>query len=251
MGVFFALQVLLFLGLQMGCIEAFVGVRSPALPIAVFSKGTKQGKSDVTGPLYMALGGPEEIWQSYLGLLDTAPLLTKSVTAGIIFPFADFAAQSIEASKERKANNVPPPLDTSRVARFCIFGFLVQAPWNHFFFGALDQVLPPTTDAFSTTSALKVAVDQGIQAPIFTIIIFYVLGLLEGKEVASIEEQLETEYVSTMKANWKLWIPASAVNIAFCPPELRVLFVNCVFFVWSIFLSLVLNQKNAAEEDSV
>ena len=46
-----------------------------------------------------------------------------------------------------------------------------------------------------------------------------------------------------MLANWKLWVPATAVNIAFCPPILRVLFLNCVFFFWSIFLSLKLNKE--------
>ena len=50
-----------------------------------------------------------------------------------------------------------------------------------------------------------------------------------------------------MKKNWALWIPASAVNIAFCPPQLRVLFTNVVFFGWSIVLSLIVN---AAPKDT-
>ena len=41
----------------------------------------------------------------------------------------------------------------------------------------------------------------------------------------------------------KLWIPASIVNIAFVQPSLRVLFVNVVFFFWTIILSLMLNQS--------
>jgi peroxisomal membrane protein 2 len=41
----------------------------------------------------------------------------------------------------------------------------------------------------------------------------------------------------------KLWIPATVINIAFVPPLLRVLYLNCVFFFWSIYLSLVLNKE--------
>ena len=41
----------------------------------------------------------------------------------------------------------------------------------------------------------------------------------------------------------KLWLPATVVNIAFVPPILRVLYLNCVFFFWSIFLSLKLNKE--------
>ncbi|KAL3766687.1 hypothetical protein ACHAWU_003443 [Discostella pseudostelligera] len=57
------------------------------------------------------------------------------------------------------------------------------------------------------------------------------------------QSSIGEDYVDTMLANWKLWVPATAVNIAFCPPILRVLFLNVVFFFWSIFLSLKLNKS--------
>jgi Mpv17 / PMP22 family len=44
-------------------------------------------------------------------------------------------------------------------------------------------------------------------------------------------------------ATGKLWIPATIINIGFVPPILRVLYLNGVFFFWSIYLSLVLNKK--------
>lgn len=53
-----------------------------------------------------------------------------------------------------------------------------------------------------------------------------VLGLLEGKTVEDIREQLDQDYKSTMLANWGVFVPAAVVNLAFCPPELRVLFLN-------------------------
>lgn len=53
-----------------------------------------------------------------------------------------------------------------------------------------------------------------------------VLGLLEGKTTTDIREQLDQDYKSTMLANWGVFVPAAAVNLAFCPPELRVLFLN-------------------------
>lgn len=53
-----------------------------------------------------------------------------------------------------------------------------------------------------------------------------ILGLLEGKNVGDIREQLDKDYKSTMLANWGVFVPAAVVNLAFCPPELRVLFLN-------------------------
>ena len=129
------------------------------------------------------------------------------------------------------------------MARFALFGLVLQAPWNHFYYLLLDGALPPTPEPFTSTTGIKVVIDQFIQAPIFTVLIFYFLGLLEGKTLENVGDQLKKDYSDTMLANWKLWVPATAVNIAFCPPVLRVLFLNCVFFFWSIFLSLKLNNN--------
>jgi len=86
-----------------------------------------------------------------------------------------------------------------------------------------------------------------VQAPVFTVLIFAFLGTLEGKSFDRIKDQLDDDYADTMVANWKLWVPATVVNIAFVPPIFRVLYLNGVFFFWSIFLSLKLNKS---EEDA-
>jgi len=80
------------------------------------------------------------------------------------------------------------------------------------------------------------------------VLIFAFLGLLEGKTVDSIKQQLDDDYTDTMVANWKLWVPATVINLAFVPPILRVLYLNCVFFFWSIFLSLKLNKDDSGSE---
>jgi hypothetical protein len=187
--------------------------------------------------------GMTNAWTAYNTVLETDPLLTKSITAGVILGAADFAGQALE-NKMAESNK---DVDWARAARFSFFGFILQAPWNHFYYILLDGALPPTADPLTATTGIKVAIDQFIQAPIFTALIFFFLGTLEGKSVDDVKRQLQADYKDTMLANWKLWVPATFVNIAFCPPQLRVLFLNCVFFFWSIFLSLKLNK----EEDGV
>ena len=173
-------------------------------------------------------------WTSYNVALEEQPLLTKSITAGVILGAADLAGQAIENSQKGEESD----LDIGRFARFAFFGFILQAPWNHFYYLLLDGALPPTEDPLTATTGIKVVIDQFVQAPIFTVLIFYFLGILEGKSTDDVKDQLDRDYKDTMLANWKLWVPATAVNIAFCPPMLRVLFLNCVFFFGSIFLSL-------------
>jgi len=192
-------------------------------------------------------------WASYNVALEEQPLITKSITAGIILGAADLAGQALERSLKNNDENSetsssPAVVDFARVGRFALFGLVLQAPWNHFYYQILDSALPPTVDPFTATTGIKVLIDQFIQAPIFTIIIFYFLGILEGKTMDMVYEQLKKDYGDTMQANWKLWVPATAVNIAFCPPLFRVLFLNCVFFFWSIFLSLKLNNSDGDDD---
>uniref|UniRef100_A0A7S2W2E8 Peroxisomal membrane protein MPV17 n=1 Tax=Eucampia antarctica TaxID=49252 RepID=A0A7S2W2E8_9STRA len=192
--------------------------------------------------LHMDTSVLTEAWVSYNHALETDPLLTKSITAGVILGAADLAGQALERS-QKKEGEESSSVDLARAVRFAFFGLVLQAPWNHFYYQLLDGALPPTADPFTTTTGIKVAIDQFVQAPVFTVLIFYFLGLLEGKTMESVKQQLDNDYKDTMIANWKLWVPATAVNIAFCPPLLRVLFLNCVFFFWSIFLSLKLNKE--------
>eukprot|EP00525_Craspedostauros_australis_P003332 CAMPEP_0198133428 /NCGR_PEP_ID=MMETSP1442-20131203/59556_1 /TAXON_ID= /ORGANISM="Craspedostauros australis, Strain CCMP3328" /LENGTH=228 /DNA_ID=CAMNT_0043794545 /DNA_START=270 /DNA_END=956 /DNA_ORIENTATION=- len=203
---------------------------------------------------------PQEAWMAYNDALEASPLLVKSITASVILGAADVAGQALES---RYANNsdddtvvqsnsesASSGIDLARTARFAFFGLVLQAPWNHFYYLFLDGALPPTAEPFTPTTGIKVVIDQFVQAPIFTVLIFGFLGFLEGKSLDAIKQQLGDDYADTMVANWKLWVPATVVNIAFVPPILRVLYLNCVFFFWSIFLSIKLNGSTAGEEEA-
>jgi hypothetical protein len=72
------------------------------------------------------------------------------------------------------------------------------------------------------------------------------LGALEGKKIEEIRQKLKDDYPETIVNNWKLFIPATVINIGFVPPILRVLYLNVVFFFWCIYLSLVLNKEEQA-----
>mmetsp|Transcript_13871 Transcript_13871/g.28644 ORF Transcript_13871/g.28644 Transcript_13871/m.28644 type:complete len:252 (-) Transcript_13871:134-889(-) len=194
----------------------------------------------------------QEAWASYNVALEQSPLLVKSLSAGVILGAADLAGQAIEsvrnANDETSSSSEEESggIDVARFVRFAVFGLVLQAPWNHFYYTLLDGAIPPTVEPFTSTNLEKVVIDQFVQAPIFTVLIFVFLGLLEGKQMESIQKQLENDYQDTIVANWKLWVPATVVNIGFVPPILRVLFLNCVFFFWSIYLSLLFNKKEEA-----
>jgi hypothetical protein len=148
---------------------------------------------------------PVEAWDAYNEALVSNPLLVKSVTAGVILGAADLAGQSFESIQKGQGWSVSDEayaIDWSRAARFAVFGLVLQAPWNHFYYQALDGQIPPTpSEPFSQTNIIKIVIDQFIQAPIFTVLIFAFLGALEGKNVSAIQNQLRKDYKETIFAN--------------------------------------------------
>ena len=149
-------------------------------------------------------------WASYNEALDANPLLVKSVTAGVILGAADLTGQALEGLQREEDK----PIDVARAVRFAVFGLILQAPWNHFYYQLLDGVLPPTEEPWTTTTAVKTVIDQFVQAPVFTVLIFAFLGFLEGKTSEDIKTQLKNDYPDTMVANCK-FLCASYVIAAF------------------------------------
>eukprot|EP00629_Pelagomonadales_sp_RCC1024_P009497 CAMPEP_0119285054 /NCGR_PEP_ID=MMETSP1329-20130426/31470_1 /TAXON_ID=114041 /ORGANISM="Genus nov. species nov., Strain RCC1024" /LENGTH=217 /DNA_ID=CAMNT_0007285755 /DNA_START=237 /DNA_END=887 /DNA_ORIENTATION=+ len=185
--------------------------------------------------------GAAEVWADYLTALEANPLPVKMATATCIIGAGDAAAQAIEGLKTSS------PLDGGRVARWAFFGFVLQAPWNHAFQNALEAAIPSTPDPWTATTALKVGIDQGVQAPVFTALIFLFFAVIEGRGVSAGVDQLRAELAPTLLKNWLVFVPATVVNLGLVPLELRVLFINVVFFFWVIFLSLVINAKEVSE----
>jgi Mpv17 / PMP22 family len=143
--------------------------------------------------------GLSEAWDAYNSALESDPLLVKSITAAVILGLGDFAGQAVEKVRSGADRDV----DFARAARFAFFGLVLQAPWNHFYYLLLDGRIPPTEEPFSSTNILKVCIDQFIQAPIFTVLIFAFLGALEGKSLEDIKKQLQNDYPETIVANCK------------------------------------------------
>lgn len=203
----------------------------------------------------------DDLWPSYQQALAAQPLLTKSITAGILIPIGDTMAQIIEQSRIQQTTNAEIDddglqniqegditekkilLDFARIARFAIFGLTLQAPWNHYYFQFVDTFVPSPPTIFSPITVGKVIFDQFIQAPFITTIIFLYFGFLEGKSWEDSVIKTKTELWPTLVANWKLWVPATIVNFAACPPEYRVLFTNIVFLGWSVLLSIIINRE--------
>jgi len=177
--------------------------------------------------------------RAYSVAIEAYPLLTKSITSSILTSFADIVSQLIE--RRRAYNDDKITHDYKRTLRFGLFGLILQAPWNHYWYLLLDLWIP-VAGPFTYTTLVKVLLDQFVQAPILTLLIYLFLGILEGKTLQKIQSLIKSSFINTMKKNWIIWIPATFINLAFIANQYRVLYINCVFFFWSIYLSMVINN---------
>ncbi|KAG7341956.1 Mpv17 / PMP22 family protein [Nitzschia inconspicua] len=233
--------------------DDFQSINRPA-PMRHFSFSELSNESSpLLNPLKsMPKGTPAKfwfhrLWRWYNQCLNRRPVVTKSVTAGLIVSLGDFVGQCMQLVSSRSDEmepSTPATFDVVRLAQFCSMGMFLQAPVTHYYYLALDHYLPPTPEnPWAWVTFVKLFIDQTTYAPLFLFSVFLYLGFLEGDSWNTIRAQMQKEYTSTMVANWKLWIPATLLNMAYVPPQFRVLYCNVIFFVWSIFLSIVLNEE--------
>lgn len=180
-------------------------------------------------------------WENYVTIVEKKPLLVKSVTATLIMGGADLCAQGIEHL--RGTSVFVGGVEWLRIARFACFG-LFGAPWSHYYFYWLDFYLPPTDDPWTRTTFAKVIIDQFIQAPLLLAIMISMLSIMKGGGLKGVKDDMQSNFVDALIANCKylysnicfptgtqsslllplncftgkLWIPASAVNLAFVKP---------------------------------
>lgn len=146
-------------------------------------------------------------------------------------------------------------LDARRTAVFAVFGFAWMGAGQYFVYcRLLERLLPRPTAAHALG---KVCLDQFVHVPFVFMPLFYltdacVMGHVPplSAGVAHAARKFEAEIVETMTANWQLWLPAQFVGFRFVHPSVRVPYVACVSFAWTMVLSAMQGRFRAAEAAS-
>ncbi|KAJ3280221.1 hypothetical protein HK104_000819 [Borealophlyctis nickersoniae] len=198
-------------------------------------------------------------WKRYLTLLETRPLITKSISAFVIGGVGDIIAQSIDPphapvqshlEKSSDLLTAPDPKpklpgfvwDKDRTLRLSLYGLVFAAPITHGWYKILDSRLGKGMDI--ATALKKVAVDQTVMAAPMTALFFGVNSAMEGCNREEIENRLRQNLWPTLKANWAIWPLALTVNFWFVPLKLRVLVVNILGLGWGTYLSFVQHKQH-------
>jgi protein Mpv17 len=245
------------------------------------SDSKESSSSCLAGVLTTSMMG---LGQTYSTLLSTHPILTKSVTAGIIFGLSDWAAQTIENKGQVTSNNnksankeelkkgsvkqsqlaktaatkakktevvvsnkkTKSGLSQVRLVTSILVGLCYFGPAAHYWYEWIFQLLPSTT--IQSTMA-KAALGQVVFGPIFTIV-FFATSLLQSGDLTlgNLLKKIKSDLVGVWAAGLGFWPIVDFISYRSIPIPYIPLFVNFCSFIWTIYLSMVSNKadKSAA-----
>ncbi|CAH2294922.1 peroxisomal membrane 2 [Pelobates cultripes] len=175
---------------------------------------------------------PALLLRTYLRLLRERPIVTKSVTSGILSALGNLLSQSIERRRKRQKSS--KEVDLVGPLRFAVYGFLFTGPLSHYFYLFLEQMIPSSAPL---AGIRRLLLDRLIIAPAFLLLFFCVMNILEGKDLATLNQNLKNRYWLALKMNWKVWTPFQFINVNYIPVQFRVLFANLVAFFWYAYLA--------------
>ncbi len=182
------------------------------------------------------------IFTWYSKQLETQPLVTKSVTSGIVAGSGDVLCQIIVrrlSSPYHGDNRESVTIDKNRTFRFFLLGAVLVAPTAHHWYRTLLQLFPANTlkAAFQRT-----LLDQALFAPLFIPTFMASAMALAGEGYDDILPIIRERYADLVLKNWILWAPAQLFNFRFVPAKFQVLFSNCVALVWNTYFSFKVNE---------
>ncbi|KAK1806898.1 hypothetical protein P4O66_005384, partial [Electrophorus voltai] len=154
--------------------------------------------------------------QRYLHLLKKYPIITKSVTSGVLSALGNLISQALDAKKKHKGGQPVHEFDVHGPVRFAIYGLAVTGPVSHYFYHLLEVLFPA---AAPYTTLKRLLLERLVFAPAFLFLFFIVMNALEGKTMPDLQHKVKTRYWTALKMNWKVWTPFQFVNVNYVPVQ--------------------------------
>ncbi|CAL4897059.1 unnamed protein product [Urochloa decumbens] len=171
----------------------------------------------------------------YLMSLDKNPIATKAVTSAVLTLAGDLICQLV-------IDRVPE-LDLRRTFVFTFLGLALVGPTLHVWYLYLSKLVTITG---ASGAIARLILDQFIFSPIFIGVFMSLLVTLEGKP-SLVVPKLKQEWLSSVLANWQLWIPFQFLNFYFVPQKFQVLAANFVALAWNVILSFKAHKEVIAK----
>lgn len=183
----------------------------------------------------------------YWDLLETAPTMTKSITACLIGGLGDIVAQLFERSAFGRR------LDMRRARSVAAEGLFISGPLMHYAYDWMEFMLPlEGLDGFFSWvyATIHVLIDSVLLDCVFVATMMIFTGILEGK-MHQIPKEFQRDLFPAIKASWVanlLFSPLQFLVFKFVPIKLRVLAINVQDILWNAVVSFMAHRSRKDHE---
>ncbi|KAG7372227.1 Mpv17 / PMP22 family protein [Nitzschia inconspicua] len=191
----------------------------------------------------------------YSKKLDTHPVTTKCISAGLISSVGNILAQKITHLQKEEENELgrelePFQLELAQVSRFSLLNMAFVAPVLHHWYQFINRALPGTS---LSRVVQRTFWDEFVFSPVYIPIFLGMLWKLEGNSNENIWKMTKSEVPSIIMAEWVTWVPTMLVTFRYVPVKFQVLVINVVGVVWQTFLAYMANNahKGNAFDDAM
>lgn len=208
-------------------------------PISVLVNSDSGGNKDLSEALIIIQA--KRYYGTYMSLLETNPLTTKSVSAALVSGIGNIFSQWFQAILLRR----PFHISYTQMFAFGLTGLVYVGPWFHVWYEQLGRVGRTMESRFGSSqkkqTLAQILIDQTLGVAIFFPTYFYVYEILEsfvaGRfPLLGVAHGLLREQIGTVvKANYCLWPFFQYINFTFVPSSLRVLATNLMSVLWNCY----------------
>jgi protein Mpv17 len=202
-------------------------------------------------------------WLSrYHALLQEYPIVTKSLTGGVIGILGDILAQVV--IEQRRIRGTPQKqrrLDLYRTLTLTIEGVFVSGPLLHYAYDWMDELVvsglgydaDEEASATFLSSLVQVILDLVLMDSFFVATLMMTSAILQGHGRKQILHELGTEFVPAVKISWLssfFMSPLQFFNFRYLPVEFRVLLTNLQDVVWEAVVSFMAHRGRRERKPS-
>ncbi|CAM9907311.1 unnamed protein product, partial [Scytosiphon promiscuus] len=185
------------------------------------------------------------LWTAYKRSMSERPLLTKSITAATVSALGEVVGSALRRPppppslplgagtalvvKGRGGAAAAAPGLLRRTVAFAFFGFVLNGPVFHWWYGALERASARLRKAGEPPGgagdiAFKLALDRFVITPPYLAFTLVSLRLLQGLGASRSIRETRALYRGVLLMNWKVWTIAQLVNFKIIPVEFRPVF---------------------------
>ena len=210
----------------------------------------------------------------YVRLLQSNPLLTKTLTAGFVAMIGDLLAQLFE--HRMSSNGALFVLDAPRSLGMAFEYTFLSAPLMHYAYNYLEYIIPihdtdktneeeallgGSTDLDKTRMRMQslkrwaaatshVLTDIFVLGPFYVLFIMFGTSLFEGR-ISSLQADLLVNYIPTVKAAVATslgFMPMQVAAFGVLPTQFRLLYINFQDIIWSAVVSFTAHKARYNSE---